>query len=79
MGRNNVPTCRNRIHESVRLGIRVREMGMVDSVSAAGLSGLQQLNLVSGLVRADALGRVNPPSGRTEPAVELIKQASLMT
>jgi flagellin-like hook-associated protein FlgL len=49
-------------------------MGMVDSVSAAGLSGLQQLNLVSGLVRANALGRVDPPSGRTEPAVELVKR-----
>ena len=47
---------------------------MVDSVSAAGLSGLQQLNLVSGLVRADALGRIDPPSGRNEPAVELVKR-----
>ena len=47
---------------------------MVDSVSAAGLSGLQQLNLVTGLVRADSLGRVNPPTGRTEPAVELVKR-----
>ena len=47
---------------------------MVDSVSAAGLSGLQQLNLVSGLVRADSLGRVNPPSGRNEAVVELVKR-----
>lgn len=47
---------------------------MVDSVSAAGLTGLQQLNFVSGLVRADSLGRIDPPSGRTEPAVELIKR-----
>ena len=47
---------------------------MVDSVSAAGLSGLQQLNFVSGLARSDALGRVDPPLGRNEPAVELVKR-----
>ena len=47
---------------------------MVDSVGTAGLSGLQQLNFVSGLVRADSLGRVDPPSGRNEPAVELVKR-----
>ena len=47
---------------------------MVDSVGTAGLSGLQQLNFVSGLVRADSLGGVDPPSGRNEPAVELVKR-----
>ena len=48
---------------------------MVDSVSAAGLAGLQQLNLVSGLVRSDALGRVDPPAvGRRDSAVELVKR-----
>jgi len=48
--------------------------GNGSSVSAAGLSSLQQLDHVSGLVRADSLGRVNPPTGWTEPAVGLVKR-----
>ena len=48
-------------------------MVMVDSVSATGLSALQQLNFVSGLVRVVALGRVSPPTGWMKLAVKLLK------
>jgi hypothetical protein len=47
---------------------------MVDSVNASGFAGLQQLNLVSGLVPTQTLGSVDFRRPADSATVDLVKR-----